>query len=401
LKILHVNFSDSIGGAAIAVNRLHSLLIKKGYNSNLLVNEKNTQNKNVFNSKSNFILIQNLFYQSVERKIISLIGKSNYQSKSLNIFPTGLAKKINNFNADVVNLHWIGNAMISIKEISKIKSKLVWTMHSMWPFSCIDHLSDKDDFSKNFLNNNHKKFNFIEKYVWSQKIKYFKNLDISLICSSKSMMNKVSNSYLFREKKIKLIPLILNNKINNINLENAKRFFNNNKKKYKICCIAESLDNPNKRINELIDCIDKNNFFNKNNSEIVLIGDFKKKKLSKKEIYINHVGKLSDEISKQILISSVDVVCLASKSETFGQTSLEAISLGVPCVIFENLGAADYINHEKNGYIAKTNNFLDFSDGISWSLKFLRNKKKEILNEFYSKYDENEIIEDYINFISS
>ena len=32
MKILHVNYSDSIGGAAIAVNRLHNKLLLKNTN---------------------------------------------------------------------------------------------------------------------------------------------------------------------------------------------------------------------------------------------------------------------------------------------------------------------------------------------------------------------------------
>ena len=227
------------------------------------------------------------------------------------------------------------------------------------------------------------------------------DLDLKIVCSSKWMMNKVSNSYLFNDKETKLLPLVLNNKIYDMNFDNSNFLFKKEKKRNKICCIAENLDNPNKRINELIESIDNNDFFNKTNSEIILIGDIKEKKISRKGIDINHIGKLSDEISKQIIISSVDVVCLSSKIETFGQTSLEAISLGIPCVIFEDLGAADLILHKKNGYIAKTDNFIDFSNGINWSLKNLKDKKKKILDEFNSKYDENKIIQDYINFINS
>ena len=39
MKILHVNFSDTDGGAAIAVKRLHESLIENGIDSTLLVCE--------------------------------------------------------------------------------------------------------------------------------------------------------------------------------------------------------------------------------------------------------------------------------------------------------------------------------------------------------------------------
>ena len=43
MKIVHVNFSDSVGGAAIAVKRFHDLLLKEGIDSatvEKIINEK-------------------------------------------------------------------------------------------------------------------------------------------------------------------------------------------------------------------------------------------------------------------------------------------------------------------------------------------------------------------------
>ena len=40
MKILHVNYSDGDGGAAIAVKRLHNILNQKKIDSYLLVSEK-------------------------------------------------------------------------------------------------------------------------------------------------------------------------------------------------------------------------------------------------------------------------------------------------------------------------------------------------------------------------
>ena len=46
MKIVHINFSDSIGGAAIAVKRTHELLLREGIDSHLLVieNKENLSN---------------------------------------------------------------------------------------------------------------------------------------------------------------------------------------------------------------------------------------------------------------------------------------------------------------------------------------------------------------------
>ena len=57
--------------------------------------------------------------------------------------------EINNFDTDIVNLHWIGNETLSISDISKINSKIVWTLHDMWPF-----LNAKE-INENLINKKH------------------------------------------------------------------------------------------------------------------------------------------------------------------------------------------------------------------------------------------------------
>ena len=99
--------------------------------------KKYNQN-NIINIPKNSEKIKNLF-KDLNRKIIKLLKQNNTGSHSLNLVPSKLLKKINNFNADVVNLHWIGNETISIKNINKIKSEVIWTLHDMWPFCGTEH----------------------------------------------------------------------------------------------------------------------------------------------------------------------------------------------------------------------------------------------------------------------
>jgi len=54
MNILHVNFSDSEGGAAQAVLRIHKLLIKKKINSKMLVCEKKDKNDHIIFPTSRF-----------------------------------------------------------------------------------------------------------------------------------------------------------------------------------------------------------------------------------------------------------------------------------------------------------------------------------------------------------
>ena len=56
MKILHINQSEIDGGAAIAVSRLHSALLKKKINSWLLVEDATNLSKNIIKSNLNIWL---------------------------------------------------------------------------------------------------------------------------------------------------------------------------------------------------------------------------------------------------------------------------------------------------------------------------------------------------------
>ena len=62
-------------------------------------------------------------------------NKERYDSNSYNLIPNNFVKKINSINCDIINLHWIGNNLIPIKDLKKINKPIVWTLHDMWAYT--------------------------------------------------------------------------------------------------------------------------------------------------------------------------------------------------------------------------------------------------------------------------
>ena len=54
MKILHVGYSDKLGGAAIAMIRLHNSLKAIGLDSKVLVGEKLSKDENVIGPETNY-----------------------------------------------------------------------------------------------------------------------------------------------------------------------------------------------------------------------------------------------------------------------------------------------------------------------------------------------------------
>lgn len=69
------------------------------------------------------------------------------------------------------------------------------------------------------------------------------------------------------------------------------------------------------------------------------------------------------------IYSASDLLILPSRFDTFSCVTLEALSCGLPVVAYKTKGPKDIIEHEDNGYLAKTN-----SDIIHYATNYLRSK---------------------------
>ena len=209
MKILHVNFSDSYGGAAIAVMRIHKLLLKNEIDSNLLVSDQMSNEPKTFSINKTSEKLKNIIKGSISRNLGFFFKSKNKITHSINLLPSNLLSEINKFNADVVNLHWIGNETISISQINKIKSKIVWTLHDMWAFCGAEHYTDNRRFIDGYKVSNKPTYETgfdINRYVWKKKTKCFKNIE-KIIVTSNWMKKTVKKSFLFKNKQINEIPL--------------------------------------------------------------------------------------------------------------------------------------------------------------------------------------------------
>ena len=411
LKILHVNYSDITGGAAIGVNRLHTALLKNGIDSKLLVCDKKSNDNNVIGPTSTLELMINQFKISLSRFVKKkLIKTNNKETFSFNFFNTQILKKINNYNSDIVHLHWIGNEMISIRQLKKINKPIVWSFWDMWPICGAEHHSYDfrciDGYNKSNRPNNEGGID-LNRYIWKYKKNNF-NFDYTITAPSKWFYNIVKKSSLHKDKQIFHLPLNIdtsNWKPRNIEL--SKDFFKiKGDKKILLFGSASSTDDR-KGFDFLVDLFKQKKF---ENCKLIIFGE-KPKRIDEINIENEYIGRIKDVYSLNMIYSLSKILLMPSKIELFGQIGLEANACGTPCVIFDNTGATDYIKHMKNGYVSKHSDIEDFTRGINWLLEdetrykeISKNCHKHISENFDDKVISKKFIELYkkiINFNSS
>ena len=407
MKILHVNFSDNYGGAAIAVMRIHKLLLRNKIDSSLLVSDKILNEPKTFSINKTSEKLKNIIKGSINRNLKFLFKSKNKTTHSLNIIPSSLLCEINKFNADIVNLHWIGNETISISQINKIKTKLVWTLHDMWPFCGAEHYTNNKRFEYGYKLSN-KPTNEtgldINRYIWEKKTRHFKKIE-KIIVSSSWMKNAAKKSFLFKDKQITEIPLPID--VNNWN------YIKNNKYIKKLLKIEQNkkiivfgsdnyLKNERKGLKFYLNLVKK---LNKDKYQFIVFGENNHeefnsylKKLNIKKKILN-MGKLKDELSLKIFYSSIDLLILPSVQESFGLIAQEGSIMGVPSVVFNNTGLTSIIDHKKNGYLSKSNSNEDIYAGAKWCLNNLNRYKVSIYSK--KKFNEKNIIKNYLKFLKN
>ena len=177
LKISHLSNSDIIGGAGIAAYRIHKALLRNEINSRLFVNNYYSGDSTVIPPLNKISKISALLKPQIVNPLKRLLFTRNKALHSLSILPSNWPKRLNNSDADIVQLHWIQNEMISIRDVGNIRKPVVMNTHDMWPFCGAEHLSFdirwEEGYSKNNRPSDESGYD-LNRYIWNLKKRSWK-----------------------------------------------------------------------------------------------------------------------------------------------------------------------------------------------------------------------------------
>lgn len=376
MKVLLISTSDIRGGAAIAAFRLMNALNANGQQAKMMVREKLSDNANVvqvgrrLTNKWNFLTerVQIFTRNRFSRKHLFDVSTA---INGINITSHPLFKE-----ADVIHLHWINQAMLSLNEMGRIISsgkKVVWTMHDMWPFTGIcHHAADCEQYEKGcgqcpYLGSN--KNNDLSAQLFAKKQQLLTHGKINFVSVSSWLAVKARKSPILLGHSIEVIPNIIDTNLFSPS-SNSTRSDNHIKT---IVMGAARLDHPIKGfhyLKEALQILVNENRINLKDIRLLLFGDAKDaaELLNGIPVEYEYVGPVY-EVNKVVeLYRQANVVVVPSLYETFGQTLTEGMACGCPGVSFDNSGQRDIINHKANGYLARYKDPADLAEGIYWTL---------------------------------
>lgn len=383
MKILILNHSDRYGGAANSTYRIYKSLKKiKGLELFLYVKKKNLSDNNIIAQNKFIYLITKL--SEIFLKKIFHFKSSNFHS--YNLISTDIKKVIKKINPDIIQLHWIGQNTISIKDFEKLNKPIIWRLSDMWPILKTEHYDLKKKNRNIFFD--------IDKHVFNLKKKYF-NQKIIYIAPSKWLKLKLEKSVITKKNKKFVIPNVIDTSFwKPIRDKSIKKKYNPQKKTV-ILFGATLINDPRKGFDfflkslKFIDLDYQINIFGHINDK-----KFRKKIMNNKKI--NYLGNIDRNTDLRNIYSTSDLVVIPSLRDNSPNILFEANACGVPVVSFDGTGVKDFIIHQKTGWLSKYKNQKDFAKGILWSVKNSAILKKRVRKHCINNFSEKSVSKMYL-----
>lgn len=385
MRILLVNTSEKIGGAAVAAGRLREALSTQGIKASLLVRDKQSDALTVTTfpeSLANRMRARWAFL--AERLAIFLFNGLNRQDVfQVDIACSGMdITQLPEFEqADAIHLHWINQGMLSLGQIKKILRSgkpVVWTMHDMWPCTAIcHHAVDCTAFHTGchdcpYLGKASGKYD-LSAQIYRLKEQCYKHGNIQFVTCSEWLGNHAKQSGLIPENRVHVIP-------NPISLD---IFCPDDKAK-----VREALGLPVDKKYILFGSVKTSD--EKKGGQYFIDACRQLHNLSqaeKDQWAVLIMGRDSEELKQAIPLESyslpfstdqskvvqyyqaADVFVTPSLQENLPNMIMESMACGLPCVGFKVGGIPEMIRHQSTGYLATYKDATDLAAGIHYILE--------------------------------
>ena len=391
MKILHLNKTDIQGGAARSAYRLHIGLRKIGVDSKMLVDDKVSDDPNVYGLSGEVLKAW-----GKARPFADRIPLKFYDWQRTPFHPAWIGRNIAGEElakqADIMNLHWILGGFLSVKGISrlaKLGKPIVWTLHDMWAFTGGCHVSGE---CEKYIDScgacpqlNSDRNNDITRKTWRGKKRVYRNLDLTVVTPSRWLAECAKRSSLFSDFKVKVIPNGLNTDIfKPLDKLTARGILNLPENKKILLFGAVSAATFRRKglqyLKEAISKLEKIKAFNKDELCLVIFGVSHSRDIRKIPFEVKFLGGLHDDFSLALSYSAADIFIIPSLQDNLPNTVMESLSCGTPVVGFNIGGMPDLIEHRKNGYLAEQKNPEDLAMGIKWIIVDDKRRKKISMN---------------------
>lgn len=370
MKVTHVNFSDNGGGAAIAARRLHAGLRTAGVESSMLVVKRRSDDPHVIPVHINRIELA-LRRRAMAQEHPHRHGYTQYRGEHWSNARLSLpvARGAAKLAPDLVNLHWVGDGMLSPREMARLRCPLVWTLHDMWAFTGGCHYSegctrytmacgacpqlasgDENDLSRR---------NF------QRKARDLPRLNLTVVTPSQWLAGCVRVSTLLKDVRVEVIPNGLDMQVYRpYDRQQARAALNLPADHRLILFAAMQTDNRRKGMSHLRAALDKLN--TPYPVSLLVMGQGGAAGLQGCGFPVIEMGVITDAARQAMLYSAADLFVAPSEEDNLPNTVMEALACGTPCAAFKIGGMPDLIDDQQTGVLVPPFDADRLARAVEW-----------------------------------
>lgn len=396
-KVLHLCSSD-VGGAANASIRIHSALLKLGFDSSILFLSRSTNvpivNAFTFEVKNNnespippTLTFKNYILEKLTKRYEkSLVKYHNALDKKQSLHNQNyfFTSPISNYDitqsevylqADIIHLHWVANFIDLPSFFLENKKPIVWTLHDENPILGGFHYASNDVNCPVELFDKNIQFKNLKKNV------YRDIENIYLVCPSNWLLKKVVDSNFFNNYKFKMVRYAIDISIYQPRDKfYSRKVFNLPLNKKIFLFVADSLTNERKGFSDILEIAGKEKF---QNVLFLAIGENQMNYDTKNILFL---GRIENELLLSMVYSAADFFILPSKEDNFPNTILESTCCGTPVLAYDISDFRSFLNEYQLGYTSKENNVASMGELLQDVLTYQIDNYKvsETANELFS-----------------
>lgn len=382
MKVLIINTSERVGGAAIAANRLMQALKRSGTHATMLVRDRQTDSLSVSAVPSSWLLPLKFLW---ERLVIFLNnGWQRRQVFAVDIANTGTdITRMKEFRqADVVHLHWVNQAFLSLRTIERILAsgkRVVVTMHDMWYITAVCHHANtctryETECARCPFLHCLPGIDLARNVFRRKQQMYARHPRLTFVGCSRWITRLAERSALTDGRRCVSIP----------NPIDTTLFAPADKAEARRAC--QLPDDPDLRLllftcRRITDEAKGFRFLSEAcrilqtqhpdlaaHTAIVVVGDESAAVREQIDLPVYSIDYVSSEQQMVQIYNAVDLYVTPSLQDNLPNTIMEAMACAVPCVGFDIGGIPEMIDDRQSGYVARYRDAQDFADGIVWAL---------------------------------
>ena len=402
MRVIHLSTEDQYGAGKTAV-RISDSVRQQGVDSDVYVVRTG--------AGSSSCVIRRGVYEQIKGVVDIKLDEmkiAKYSGQGL-FHPVGGGIDFSNADyikdADIINFHWVNYGIWSqqlMKQLSKMKKPVVWTMHDMWPFTGGCHYDEECGKylvrcgACPVLQSTDSKD--VSARSFQKKNSLYSCNNITFVGPSKWITECAGKSAIVNQNGFQCINIG-----NPISVDDFKprekdecfRLLNiNTKKKIILFGAVNSTSNRIKGFENLKGALSK---LDRSKYLLLVFGGSVSRDFEGFEAV--NLGYISDDLHLSLIYNAADVFVAPSFQDNLPNTVMEALSCGVPVAAFNIGGMPDMIVPGENGYLAKPFDWDDLAKGIEGCADQTYDKLA-ISREIREKYSSDKIGKAYIDLYS-